>query len=123
MSLYPSLYTQKTEQVHLLGLLQYILVIYAKACFAQFLHTQISGGDSILSTTFCGDDIVNIVFCSITYYNITIGNEVTREVHCDIIMGHDVVMDTYHDVTMYNGVAWILIYNLLLCPIMIFLFT
>ncbi len=32
-----------------------------------------------------------------------------RDVHCDIIMGHDVVIGTYHDVTMQTDVARMLI--------------
>ncbi len=37
-------------------------------------------------------------------------------------MGHDVAMDTYHDVTMQTDVARMLTY-VLLNPIMIFLFS
>ncbi len=44
---------------------------------------------------------------------ITIGNDVTMDVHCDIIIGHDVTMGTYHDVTMHTYVARTLIYVLL----------
>ncbi len=29
-----------------------------------------------------------------THYDITIGNDVARDVHCDIIMGHDIVFGT-----------------------------
>ncbi len=35
-----------------------------------------------------------------THYDITIGNDIAKDVHCDIIMGHEVVMGAYHDVTM-----------------------
>ncbi len=42
-----------------------------------------------------------------TYYDITIGNEV---VCCDIIIGHDVGMGIYHDVTMHTDVARTFIY-------------
>ncbi len=44
-------------------------------------------------------------FCSMTHYDITIGNDVARDVHCYIIMSHDVVMCTYHDVTMHTNVT------------------
>ncbi len=54
-----------------------------------------------------------------THYDITIGNDVARD---EIIMGHGIVIDTYHDVTMHTDVATTLIYYLLLNPIMIFLF-
>ncbi len=92
------------------------------ACFERNIHTQISGGDSVLSTTFCGIPLWTIHFCSMTHYDITITNDVTRDVHCDIIMGHDVAMGTYHDVTIQTDVAKMLTY-VLLHPIMIFLFS
>ncbi len=57
-----------------------------------------------------------------THYDIAIVNDVARDVHCDIIMGHDVAMGSYYDVKMYTDVARTLIY-VLLCPIMIFLFS
>ncbi len=58
-----------------------------------------------------------------THYNITIGNDVARGVHYEIIMGHSIVVGTYHDVTMHTDVAMTLIYYVLLCSIMIFLFS
>ncbi len=91
-------------------------------CFERNLHTQISSGDSVLNTTFCGITLWIIRFCSMTHYDITIANDVSRDVHCDIIMGHDVVMGTYHDVTMQTDVASMLTY-VLLHPVMIFLFS
>ncbi len=56
-------------------------------------------------------------------YDITIGNDVSSDVHYEIIMGHSIVVGTYHDVTMHTDVAMTLIYYVLLCPIMIFLFS
>ncbi len=41
-----------------------------------------------------------------THYDITIGNDVARDVHCEFIMGHGIVMGTYHDVTMHTDVAF-----------------
>ncbi len=58
-----------------------------------------------------------------TQYDITIGNDVARDVYCEIIMGHGIVMDTYHDVTKDTDVATTLIYYVLLYLIMIFLFS
>ncbi len=58
-----------------------------------------------------------------TNYDIAIGNDVARDVHCEIIMGYGIVMGTYHDVTMHTDVVMTLIYYVLLCPIMIFLFS
>ncbi len=57
-----------------------------------------------------------------THYDITIGNDVARDVHYEIIISHGIVMGTYHDVTMHTDVATPLIYNVLLRPIMIFCF-
>ncbi len=57
-----------------------------------------------------------------THSDITIGiNYVAMDVHCDIIMGCD-VMNIYHDVTIHTDVARTLIYYVLLHLIMIFLF-
>ncbi len=58
-----------------------------------------------------------------THYDNTIYNDVARDVHCEIIMSHGIVMGTYHDVTMHTDVATTLIYYILLRPIMIFLFS
>ncbi len=93
------------------------------SCFERNLHNKISGGDSVQSTTFCGNQVVDTTFCSVTYYDITIGNDVARGVHCEIIMGHGIVMGTYHDVTMHTDVVTTLIYYELLCRIVIFLFS
>ncbi len=35
-----------------------------------------------------------------THYDITIGNDVARDVHYEMIMGHSIVVGTYHDVTV-----------------------
>ncbi len=40
-----------------------------------------------------------------THYDITIGNDVTGDVYCGIIIGHDVVMCAYHDGTIHTNVA------------------
>ncbi len=93
-------------------------------CFELNLHNQISGGDSVQRTTFYGNEEVDTTFfCSMTHYDVTICNNVARDVHCEIIMGHVIVIGTYHDVTMLTNVAATLIYYVLLCPIMIFLFS
>ncbi len=54
-----------TVFVRILTLLYIIIVCTlcrAMACFEWNLHNQISVGDSILSTTFCGDHIVETTF-------------------------------------------------------------
>ncbi len=58
-----------------------------------------------------------------THYDITIVNDVARDVHYEIMMGHSIVVGTYHDVTMHTDVAMTLIYYVLLHPIMIFLYS
>ncbi len=58
-----------------------------------------------------------------THYDITIGNDVAREVDYETIMGYSIVVGTYHDITMHTDVAMTLIYYVLLRPIMIFLFS
>ncbi len=65
---------------------------------------------------------MDTTFCYMNHYDIKIDNDVARDVHCDIIMGHDVAMGTYHSVTMLTEVARTLIY-IILHPIMIFLFS
>ncbi len=93
------------------------------ACFERNLHNQISSGDSVQSTTFCGNQVVDTTFFFMTHYDITIGNDVARDVHYEIIMGHSIVVGTYHNVTMHTDVAMTLIYYVLLRPIMIFPFS
>ncbi len=78
-------------------------------CLERNIYTHIFIRDSVLSTTFCRNYIWTLRFCSMTIYDITIGNDVARDGHCDIIMGHGVAMDTYHDVTMHSDVARTLI--------------
>ncbi len=43
-------------------------------------------------------------------YDITIGNDVARDVHCDIIVGHAIIMVVYYDVAMHSDVARSFIY-------------
>ncbi len=35
----------------------------------------------------------------------TMGNDVARDVHCDVIMSNDVAICTYHDITMHNDIT------------------
>ncbi len=58
-----------------------------------------------------------------THYDIPMGYDIARDVHCDITMGHNIVMGTYHDDIMHTDIARTLIYYVLLHPIMIFLFS
>ncbi len=56
-----------------------------------------------------------------TLYYINIGNDVAKDVHCDIIVDDTIVMSTYHDVTMHIEVATTLTYDILLCPIRMYI--
>ncbi len=40
-----------------------------------------------------------------THYDITIGNEVARDVHCEITMGNDIARDIHCDITMNSDTA------------------
>ncbi len=57
------------------------------ACFERNLHNQIYSGDAVQSTTFGGNQVVDTNFFSMTHYDITIGNDVARDVDYEIIMG------------------------------------
>ncbi len=57
-----------------------------------------------------------------THYDIIIGYGIARDVHCDIIMGHDIITGAYL-VTMHSDVAITLMYYIFLCTIMIFMFS
>ncbi len=63
------------------------LLCRTMACFERNLHTQISSGDSVLSTTFCGITLWIIHFCFMNHYDIKIAKDVAKNVHCDTIMG------------------------------------
>ncbi len=52
-----------------------------------------------------GNDVARDVHCEIT-----MSNDIARDIHCDITMSNDVVMCTYHDITMPNEVAMNLFY-------------
>ncbi len=37
----------------------------------------------------------------VTHYDITMGNDVARDIHCDVTMSNDIAMCTYHGITMH----------------------
>ncbi len=114
----------KTKKIYVFKTYVIPLLCRTMACFERNLHNHISSGDSVQSTTFWGNQVVDTTFFySMTHYDITIGNDVARDVHYEIIMGHSIVVGTYHDVIMHNDVATNLIYYVLLRPIIIFLFS
>ncbi len=43
-------------------------------------------------------------------YDIIIDNNVARQVQSDILMGYDIAMGTYHDVTLHSNLTRNLIY-------------
>ncbi len=43
-------------------------------------------------------------------YDITMGNNIARYVHCDITMINDVAICTHHGITMHNKVAMNIFY-------------
>ncbi len=94
------------------------------ACLERNLHIQIFSGEAILNTI--GRDlIVDLLLCYMTHYDLTMDNDIVRDINCDIIMGHHIDVCTYahHDITMHTDVARMLIYYVLQCPIMILLFS
>ncbi len=40
-----------------------------------------------------------------THYDITMGNDVNRDIYCDVTMSNEIAMCTYHNITMHNDVA------------------
>ncbi len=46
-----------------------------------------------------------------THYDITMDNDVARDIHCDVTMNNDIAICTYHSITMHNGIA----ISILLC--------
>ncbi len=92
------------------------------ACFERKINIQIYSRDSNLKHYILwGSHSGHYFVCSMTHYDIKMGNDISGDIHCDIIMGHDIVMDTYRDVTVHTDVARTLIYYVLLSPIKIFL--
>ncbi len=50
------------------------------------------------------------------------GNDFVMDIHCDVTMGSEVAMCTYHGMGMHNDVAMGLFFYVLLHQIMILLF-
>ncbi len=48
-----------------------------------------------------------------THYDITMGNDVARDVHCEIKMGNDIARGIHCDITMHNDIAMNLFYYVL----------
>ncbi len=41
---------------------------------------------------------------------ITMGNDIARDIHCDITMSNDIAMCTYYGITIHNDIAMNLFY-------------
>ncbi len=69
--------------------------------------------------TIC-NDITRDVTCEIT-----VGNDIARDIHCDVRMSNDIAICTYHGITMHIDIAMNLFYYAFsaLCIIMILLWA
>ncbi len=45
-----------------------------------------------------------LLLCSMAHYDITMCNDIARDIHCDITMGNDIARDIHCDITMGNDV-------------------
>ncbi len=50
--------------------------------------------------------------------DITVGDNIARDIHCDITMGNDVNMCSYHGIKMHNDVSMDVVCYVLLNQIM-----
>ncbi len=93
------------------------------ACFLHDLHTEISDREYPCKHYILWRLLVwELLLYSMIHYDITMGNDVARDILCDVTMSNDIAMCTYHATTMLNGIAMSFFYYVLLCPIMILLF-
>ncbi len=63
-----------------------------------------------------------LLLCSMTHYDIIVGNDIARDIHCNVTMGNDIAMCTYHCIKMHNNITMNIFCYVLLCQIMILLF-
>ncbi len=91
------------------------MLCHTMTCFEQNIHITRSPVEiSYRAIRFVGIKKWTLLLCSMTHYDITIGNDVARDVHCEIIRSHGIHMDTYHDVPMPSDVtrpSFIMYYN------------
>ncbi len=59
----------------------------------------------ILYDIIMGNDFAKDVHCEIT-----MGNDIAQDIYCDVTMCNDVAMCTYHGISMHNDVAKNLFY-------------
>ncbi len=72
-------------------------------------------------------DITMATHYDITMGNniITMGNDIARDIHCDVTMSNDVAICIYHDIIMHNDITMNLLYYVFsaLCLFMILLWV
>ncbi len=70
------------------------------ACFGVIYISLISDGDYPYAHYFLRMlSLSTLLLCFITHYDITMGNDITRDAHCTITMGNDFARDIHCDVT------------------------
>ncbi len=80
----------------------------------QMEISQTSGDQSVRGATHYDITMGNDVDRDI-HYDITMRNDVTRDIDCDVTMSNIIAMCTYHGITMHNDVAMNLFYYVLWC--------
>ncbi len=57
-----------------------------------------------------------------THFDITMGNDISRDIHCDITLSNYFAMCTYHGITMYSEVTMNILYYIFCALRLIVLF-
>ncbi len=55
------------------------------------------------------------------HYDITVGNNLSRDIYCDVTISNVVTMCIYHDIIMHNDVTTNLFYSVIIFPIYVIL--
>ncbi len=98
----------------------YVIYRYVFSEWRSIRPVQINQYDTTMATHYditMGNDIARDVHCEITMCN-----DVASDIHYDVTMSNDVAMCTYHDITMHNDIAVDLFYYTFssLCVIALF---
>ncbi len=100
----------------------YVIYRYVISKWRSIRLVEINQYDITMAThdITMGNDIARDAHCEIT-----MGNDVARDIHCDITMSNDIAMCTYHGITMHYNVAMNLFYYVFsdLCLVMILLWV
>ncbi len=75
---------------------------HTMTCFCEISCTQISIGYYTCGALlfFVAITLCTLLLCSMTHYDITMGNDIARDAHCDITMSNDIVMHTSQCIIM-----------------------